>query len=202
MTINTIIIDIETLDTKPTAIILSIGAFAFDRFNLNATLENMKNTYFNESTSTYHFYCVCDLNNQLLYSRRTISQSTLDWWRKQPSNNHKDIFLNNGKSLILNKVLNALVNKIEEWKENNPEIMFYFRGTDFDPVILKNAFEEYGLSIPWKYNQVRDIRTYIDALNRTNSGYIKEHYSSFNFMKHNALHDAMSDAEQMCLVSK
>lgn len=37
MKINTIIIDIETLDTAPTAAMLSIGAFAFDRFNLNET---------------------------------------------------------------------------------------------------------------------------------------------------------------------
>ncbi|MWP48585.1 MULTISPECIES: 3'-5' exonuclease [unclassified Gilliamella] len=201
MTINTVIIDIETLDTKPTAIILSIGAFAFDRFNLNETLETIEMVMVEISGcySDHHLCMSCDLTDQLFYSNRTVSNETLEWWRSQVDK--KNISLEPGYS-HLEEALKKLISKINEWKKINPDIAFYFRGTNFDPIILENAFNEYSLQTPWLYYQVRDVRTYIDALTRTAKGKIENYTSSFNFLKHNALHDAMSDAEQMCLVSK
>ena len=94
MTINTVIIDIETLDTAPTAVILSIGAFAFDRFDLNETLKNIQNSTPDENEGNYHLYYVCNLNEQLVSSKRTIDQSTLNWWRRQSYENNKHLFLN------------------------------------------------------------------------------------------------------------
>ena len=197
MTINTVIIDIETLDTASTAVILSIGAFAFDRFDLNETLKNIHNSIFEGNEGNYHLYYVCNLNEQLVSSKRTVSQSTLDWWRKQSYENNKHIFLNQNTQ-NLEKALNALIDKMNEWKKTGDNVRFYFRGTDFDPVILKNAFSEYELPIPWEYNNVRDVRTYIDALSGNDSGYLDGYKLSFNYIKHNSLHDAMKDAEQMC----
>lgn len=201
MTINTVIIDIETLDTAPTAVILSIGAFAFDRFDLNGTLENIKNSSIEKNEGPYHLYYVCNLNDQLVSSKRTISQSTLDWWRRQSHENNKHIFLNYN-SQNLEKALNALLDKMNEWKRLSDNFRFYFRGTDFDPVIIKNAFSEYGLPTPWEYYNVRDVRTYIDALSGDDSGYLDGHKLSFNYIKHNSLHDAMRDAEQMCAAAE
>lgn len=201
MTINTVIIDIETLDTAPTSVILSIGAFAFDRFDLNGTIENIKNSSIEENEGPYHLYYVCNLNEQLVSSKRTISQSTLDWWREQPYENNKHIFLNHD-SQNLEKVLTALIDKLNEWKRTGYDLQFYFRGPTFDPVIIKNAFSEYGLPTPWEYYNVRDVRTYIDALSGDTYGYLDEHKLSFNHIKHNSLHDAMRDAEQMCAVSE
>lgn len=42
MTINTIIIDIETFGASEDSAILSIGAFAFDRYGLNETRKEIK----------------------------------------------------------------------------------------------------------------------------------------------------------------
>jgi hypothetical protein len=196
MTINTIIIDIETLDTKPAAIILSIGAFAFDRFNLNETLEKIEMVEISGCYSDYHLYLSCDLPDQLFYSNRTISNETLEWWRSQVDK--KNASPAPGHS-HLEEALKKLISKINEWKKINSDIAFYFRGTNFDPIILENAFNEYSLQTPWLYYQVRDVRTYIDTLTRTTKGKIEGHTPSFNFIKHNALHDAMYDAEQMCV---
>ncbi|MCX8596764.1 3'-5' exoribonuclease [Gilliamella sp. B3486] len=201
MTINTVIIDIETLDTAPTAVILSIGAFAFDRFDLNETLENIKNSSIQENEGPHHLYYVCNLNDQLILSKRTISQSTINWWRDQSWSSIKPLFFGNRQPKLF-ETLAFLIRKINKWTEINPKIMFYFRGADFDPVILKNAFSEYGLPTPWEYYNVRDVRTYIDALSGDDSGYLDGHKLSFNYIKHNSLHDAMRDAEQMCAAAE
>lgn len=198
MTINTIIIDIETLDTAPTAIILSIAAFAFDRYDLNSTLSSIEIATDEERYGENHFYCKCSLIDQLINSKRTINQQTLNWWRTQHIDtiqHHFNLFSNPP----LENALTELISKITEWKKLNPSVIFYCRGTNFDPIILNNAFGEYSLQIPWKYNKIRDIRTYIDALQKTNLGYIENYEPSFHCMNHIALHDALRDAEQMCI---
>ncbi|WP_392563223.1 3'-5' exonuclease (plasmid) [Orbus sturtevantii] len=198
MSINTIIIDIETLDIDPTAVILSIGAFAFDRFNLDETRKKIKISIDSQEDETPCFHMVCDITNQIMLGKRTVSMGTLNWWRSQPDL-VKNSFIFKCKKYHLETVLMELNSKTEYWKKENKDIKFYFRGTDFDPVILKNALDEYNLQTPWKYYQVRDIRTYIDALTGGTKGYIEKNQPCFEMIKHNALHDAMNDAEQMCI---
>lgn len=75
----------------------------------------------------------------------------------------------------------------------------FARGTDFDPPILVSLFEDFSLPVPWKYNQVRDVRTYIDALSGGSKGYLDEWQKPDWFVPHHSLHDCIRDAEQMQL---
>lgn len=127
--IPAVMIDIETLDTSPSSLILSIGAVLMDMESLNL------------------------VHDQVLYlelSRdqkgRTISQSTLDWWLK----------LGNcpiDGTLPLENALKILSNFIPEGSE------IWCKGADFDTTILANAYKSASLELPWKYNSVRDCRT-------------------------------------------
>ena len=61
-------IDLETLDVLPTAVVLTIGGVKFDP---NAIKE-----------TTQHFYYRFNVDEQL-NKGRTTSKSTLDWWATQ-----------------------------------------------------------------------------------------------------------------------
>jgi hypothetical protein len=122
-------VDIETLDTEETAVILSIGACLVPR-------------------TTCQFYVECEQGLGQL--NRTISQSTLDWWNTQPVG-----LKPNGHDLLIDSLtwfshwLTQLPGKPIIWA----------KGIDFETKILANAYKMYGLPVPWKYNDVRDFRT-------------------------------------------
>ncbi|MCX8726951.1 3'-5' exonuclease [Gilliamella sp. B2838] len=192
MTINTVIIDIETLDTVPTAAILSIGAFSFDRYNLNETKTSidhiLRSSELNKNES---FYNNLNLLPQIL-NGRSISADTIAFWK------------NNDYSPLLNHCLDPKMSLINlsgylDEKLKFDDVHLYFRGTSFDEAILVNAYKSLDLEVPWKFYNVRDIRTYIDALTNSNKGYIKGFKTDFNFTKHHALHDVLRDTEQMCV---
>ncbi|WP_369788512.1 3'-5' exonuclease [Rouxiella sp. WC2420] len=192
MTVNAITIDTETMDVTTTALILSIGAFAFDVTDLNTTQQaimDVSNDIELQDNSKFAFYRCVDSFDQLM-SGRTVSPSTQKWWHEQGEEAHEAL---TGQRLSLGESLSDL----KRWIATHPDARIFFRGTDFDGSILENAYRAAGITCPWKYNGKRDIRTYIDAMVRGGKGYIKDHQPCFPMIKHNALHDAMGDAEQM-----
>ncbi|MCX8574564.1 MULTISPECIES: 3'-5' exonuclease [unclassified Gilliamella] len=193
MTINTVIIDIETLDTAPTAVILSIGAFSFNKFNLKETMISINHMLrSSEQNKNQSFYYNLHLLPQILRGR-SISAETIDFWK----NNDYSPFI--GHSWDPRQALINLSKYLNDKLSNNDDVHLYFRGTSFDEAILVNAYKSLDLEVPWKFYNVRDIRTYIDALTNSNKGYIKDFKTNFNFTKHHALHDVLRDAEQMCV---
>ena len=71
---NDIMLDIETLDTSPSAIVLSIGAVKFNSVGLGDT-----------------FYVRLDSDPQLALGR-TQSEATLTWWAGQSDAARKEAF--------------------------------------------------------------------------------------------------------------
>lgn len=123
-------IDIETYDTKPTAVILSIGAVQISE----------------QTEEANKFYVEVNINTQY---ERTMSIDTKNWWAKQgnpPINGTTSLF----------KGLSDLGTFIRQ-RADNPII--WCKGTDFDVVILAHAYNQLHLPVPWKYNNVRDCRT-------------------------------------------
>lgn len=193
MTINTVVIDIEDLDLSPTAVILSIGAIAFDVNDISDLRQVIKNEVpVHSHVRPKSLYLLVDTFDQLM-SGRTVSKSTQHWWKQQGEEAKKALTGPTARDSIES----ALV-MLAGWFYKFPSIPVYFRGPDHDGAILENAFKMYGIQCPWKYNQKRDVRTFIDVKTGGSKGYL-EHTPSFEFVKHNALHDAMNDAEQMCL---
>lgn len=192
--INMITIDTETFDTKPSAVILSIGAFAFDATNIGETQSNILQVSRDPELTEYSahaFYGLVDIFDQLMMCR-TVSQDTQQWWRRKGEEAHEALI---GDRYSLGAQLLGLSNWIAQYREAR----IFFRGTDFDGSILEHAYRMCGMECPWRYNGKRDVRTYIDAMTRGMRGYLKDHQPCFSMIKHNALHDAMNDAEQMAI---
>jgi hypothetical protein len=131
---NKIMIDIETLDTRSTGVILSIGAVTF-----------------NETSIGHSFHRNIDIDSCLKLGM-TVSGSTIAWWMEQPDAARK-VFQKQGIHIVnvLDSFSRAFTwSKIEEVWAN---------GTDFDLAMLTNAFDRTGLRRPWPYYKARDYRT-------------------------------------------
>lgn len=156
-------LDIETLGTSDTSIILSIGAVSFNLSGISPDT----------------FYLTIDPE----YQTRSVDISTLKWWFKQI----QDSATVQGPPLdgvsTLDFALTTLFDKIKK-SEDTPII--WANGTDFDLAIIKNAAEQYGIELPWKYFNVRDYRTL-----RKLFPAIKQ---PVNTNPHNALEDAKTQA--------
>lgn len=125
-------IDLETMDTRPTAAIVSIGAV---KFNSEIVVDD--------------FYAVIDLENCVDHGL-TMSASTVQWWLSQP--NKTDTFDSN-KSDLLSPVLKEFAS----WIGQGARV--WGNGADFDNVILRNAYGACDLPLPWAYYSNMCYRT-------------------------------------------
>jgi hypothetical protein len=126
-----LMVDIETLSTKPNAAILSIGAVGF---HPTTVIE-----------SPPWFYI--EVDPESMGSEFNREPATLDWWAKQA---HQPT----GSTPIqeaLNNFLNFLSSK--KW------CAIWANSPSFDLVILKSAFELCGLVWPLPYYIEHDVRT-------------------------------------------
>ncbi len=132
---NHYMIDIETLDNKPTAIILSIAAAKF-----NFKDDEIENTY----------YSNVNIDSCKHYGM-TAGKDTIDWWYKQP----KEVFeqMKNNQQDI-KKVLVDMSEFIGSGKK-----FLWVNGASFDYPILTNAYNLVGINKPWHYSAENDVRT-------------------------------------------
>lgn len=134
---NHISIDIETLDTLPTAAITQIGVCSFDKEEIKSTLN-------------IHLDCATQHHG-------TASKATLDWIKSKnlprwegPTFNYKEA------CTILNHFL---------LNENFSTIWCY--GASFDFPILRIAYHHAKIDMPWHYRQERCLRTALAMKNIT-----------------------------------
>lgn len=161
-----VMVDIETLGVIPSAVILSIGAI----------------TIVNSPVPEWNFYQELDTDTQF---ERTKSQSTIDWWAKQPEG-----LMPKGST----DIRKALSNFHEFFSHLRAEPIVWCKGTDCDIAILTHAFTQYHMPVPWKYDAVRDFRTLKKLF---------PHYSyPANPNAHNALADAKHQAEELKAIFK
>lgn len=131
-----IMLDIETLDTSPSAVILSIGAVKFDPTT--------------ESPLGDKFYEVINVQSNL-DAGRTISGDTLSWWMKQ-DDDARAVF--NAPRISLEEALTKFMEYFD-----HPDYQVWGNGADFDNVIVQNALNARGWKTPWKYFNNRCYRT-------------------------------------------
>lgn len=135
--------DIETLDTKPTAIVLSIGAVLF-------TEEGIKEK----------FYINLSMKEQL-EKGRSLSESTFYWWMNQSQEASsaltKDVF-----------AVRSGLGQLMHWMKHTCQIdMKYVKvwgnGATFDNVIMRDLLTSYGYSeeFLWRFYNDRCFRTYV-----------------------------------------
>jgi hypothetical protein len=188
---KSLIIDIETLDNKPTAVILDIAAALFDIDERNTFDELVTN----ESNL---FYRKIDAMNQ---PGRTVGLSTLDWWEKQDPV-VKKILKRSQDDVSLHAALADLKRFLDANNFDYKNGLAYVRGASFDFPILASALDtnhdSFGFgysSFPVNFWNQRDVRTALAFAmvkpDLRKMPMVKGQFANFN--KHNAIHDICKD---------
>lgn len=168
---NNIMIDLETLGTSANSIFFSCGACKF----------NIETGEIGEK-----YYQTIDLQSSI-NAGRTFSASTLKWWFQQSDEARSKI---NDNGILLKDFLH-------EFSEFcGTESVVWGNGATFDISMLENAYGEYNQ--PWKFWNVRDVRTIVDLAHPK----IEKTQVEFKGVNHNALDDAIYQAEYVSLMYK
>jgi hypothetical protein len=125
-------VDIETLGTRPGAVIVSIGGVFFDDDGIDKP-----------------FYSAIDVFSSLM-AGLVVDTEAVAWWRKQ-SNEARGPLLNGRHGL------GAALQDFARWIDG--AVTVWAKGPDFDLVLLQAAYELLGQQIPWSYRNARDVRT-------------------------------------------
>jgi 3' exoribonuclease, RNase T-like len=172
-----VILDLETLSTRPDAAILQIGAVCLDS-------EGNKLREF-EATMGQDIAGI----SAKRYGRH-VSVDTLIWWEGQSIEARNSAFYAvNGERLDYKEAMLAFCNWFN-YSGIKKETAVWGRGPDFDNVILASSIEAVGLELPWHYPNNRCLRTLMDIANLNP----KDISRSEDEIEHTALGDARFEA--------
>ena len=129
------IVDLETLGTRPTSKIISIGAVIFD----NDTMEIKSTFYRNIKKSSYEGT-----------KSFTEDASTVAWWKEQSKES----------KLILNTDQVSLLEALTDFCNYLPKsVRVWGNGAAFDNAIINHAYAVHKIAIPWAFANDRCYRT-------------------------------------------
>lgn len=135
---NQIMVDLETLDTKPSAIVLSIGLCRFDP----AAADPIRDKH----------YVVLSVGDQE-ENERTVSDGTLNWWSER-SDEAKSVLL---LAAAADHEVHEQLMGIADWM--GKDTVLWGNGSDFDNVILADLYRTYEFKQPWSFRANRCYRT-------------------------------------------
>jgi hypothetical protein len=166
-----VMIDLETLGTRSNAVILSIGAVQFD------LIGNMPICRFHKGI---------DIQSCLDWGLQ-VDGATIEWWMNQKDENIKRIVGLEKRSLVevLNDFEVKMLSCFEQYIRSDKNVYVWSQGSNFDIVLLENAYKAIGKKAWWKYSNVRDTRTLFDVAN----------YKYVAKGGHDALDDALNQAK-------
>jgi exodeoxyribonuclease VIII len=160
-------IDLETMALTPDCAIVSIGAVIFDpRYGI---------------VTDDTFYVELKWREQ----NRTISKSTRAWWKTQAP--HIQAATMRGDTS-----LQGALSDLEFWLPDDVKV--WGNGATFDISILEDAYRQCKHDIPWKFWNIRDMRTVKDMYESKRGGLDRRSGGG----EHNALNDAIWQAECTC----
>jgi len=166
-----VMIDLETMSSRPDAAIAAIGAVAFD----------MKNMAIGES-----FYTTVDLQScedlGLHFSAGTVS-----WWMRQSEQARRDVL--GGEQLDLITAMTGFSLWLQEHCVSQGHLKVWGNGANFDPVIMESAYRACKEPVPWQFWNVRCFRTLKGMYNIKMQERAGTH--------HNALDDAMHQTQHI-----
>jgi len=171
-----VMIDLETMSTASNAAIISIGAVLFNEHN---GIEEK-------------FEVVVSLGSSMDYGL-DVNASTVEWWMTQ-SDESREVF--KGPGYDLSSVLVGFIDWLQENCCEPSNTILWGNGSDFDNVILANAYKACGLVQPWKFYNNRCYRTVKQI------GAKQGILLPTTGVKHNALDDAWNQALHLIAISK
>jgi len=170
-----IVVDLETLDTAPSAHILTVALVLVDVDSPIDSPDFVRKLFTAQITRPQ--------------PGRTVSLDTQEWWDKQSITARCAAFVHKEPEFI-----GAVMRRLADWLQDNP-YPIWGNGSDFDNAILQHAFNAEGLQ--WPYYRNRCLRTLRGVAK--DLGYTLPPLT-FEGTKHVARDDAIHEAEELKLL--
>lgn len=163
-----VMLDLETLATTPDAAVLQCAAC---RFN--------PDTGEVDTVNTFNQYLSRDANDK---AGRRVDPGTIAWWAKQGP--EAQARLAHGETQAGDRKFGDMLRAFHAWAG---DCVIWSNGATFDVAIVEDGFRSIGMQPPWKFWNVRDVRTIVDLAERR--GLTRE-----MFPLEGTAHDALDDA--------
>lgn len=161
-------IDLETLDTKPTGVIISIGLVIFEGDNILS-----------------EHYGVLSIQDQLELGR-TINEDTLKWWM---SRNDAARAVFKEKPASFKSVMSDMAAVIKKNKVGR----VWSLGGDFDIPMVRHAFDILKIEQAWNFWDSRCFRTFCEDMGAR----YKSSRTEGDQIPHHALDDARAQTNHL-----
>lgn len=168
-----VVIDLETLGTRPGSVILQIGAQSFSITGLKQCYDLNFNTYIDPMQSKSAGF--------------TEDSSTRDWWNNQNPETRKVVFAGTTSPFQALMEFNTFLKGFGDKRS----VYVWGNSNRFDCGLLEAYYHHYALEIPWDFRNERDFRT-LAALFPVLYSKAKEVYK--NDVSHNGYWDARWEA--------
>ena len=165
-------IDLETLSTTPTAAIIEIGAVEFD----------IDTGHISPLKERSEFHRLIEFDSACV--NRDIDPNTVRWWFGQPQEARERFTQSIGDPV--ENVISAFYHWCERIISTEHQVCVWGNGATFDISIVENILQQYGFDIPWKFYNIRDVRTIVHLAD----GIVDKNGFEFEGVRHNALDDA------------
>lgn len=159
-----VMVDLETMGTRPNAPIIAIGAVMF---NSNAILDE--------------FYVNVDLESAVNDSQAVVDPKTVLWWMEQSGEARSALRADK------ENILNALYDFREWIKPVDPDGV-WGNGASFDNTILSETYRRMNLTPPWYFWQDRCYRTMKGMYPQITMERSGVHHNALDDAKSQALH--------------
>ena len=172
--------DLETLDTIPSAAIISIGIVKFDPFIVQNSFKK----------NPYHYQVVDKAS--CIQAGMTVDDETIRWWQRQSGYAQRILEPKYASPPIENVIdimtaLRAMSHFITTNAEHK-DIYIWSNASTFDITILSDAYRRHGLQPPWKYTGESCYRT-INTITKLLGIKVDK---NFQGTKHHSGHDAIN----------
>jgi DNA-binding XRE family transcriptional regulator len=191
---NFLVIDTETLGTKPDSVILSLGAYFVDVEKDIPSFDKIVED---------GFYMKFDAKEQI-DDGRTVDKATLEWWEKE-GDVAKDVLAASDNDVSYTRLFEGLNNYLK----GKTDYWIFARSPSFDFTVLDNIRNYNNIESLWPFYHEKDIRTFLDTMLMVLP--FEEQWNKFNLPKelwpsdgvitsHHALYDVATDIKRMEVV--
>lgn len=162
-----IVLDIETLGLELDCPIIQVGAVEVEKIDEKFRITNK-------------FARTISIDSNIASEFTNFSDKTINFW-----NTYKDRLVAMFNRPV--RPIRIVLDELRMFCTSRDTDYYWSKGNCFDFPILENAYNKLNISVPWKYYQVRDIRTIQDPLFREEGFY--------DFINtHDALEDCTNEA--------
>lgn len=179
------VFDTETLGIREDAVILSIGIVPVV-FEENATFAELVKA---------GIHLKLDVESQVKRGRR-IDPATVGFWKDQ-GEEAAHVLKPSSKDVSMEDACDIIAGFLKAKGYIEGRSWVWSRGNAFDFGKIEHMYEMVDRECPFPSYMERDIRTMVDCFCGTSRGRIEATRPQEGFVKHDALHDAASDAAKM-----